>query len=54
MNSSFAVGSFQSLNNLAPWLHVHYRRFIATPDQSAPVPRIGTQVLVGLPLGRLP
>ena len=48
------VGSIHQLNNLAPSLHVHYRRFITTTNQSAPVPRIGTQVLVGLPLGRLP
>jgi len=41
-------------SDLVPWLHAHYRRFTATTDQSAPVPRIGTQVLVGLPLGRLP
>ena len=54
MNSSFAVGSFHQLNNLVPSLHVHYRRFLTTTDQSAPVPRISTQVLVVLPLGRLP
>ena len=40
--------------SLAPSLHVHYRRFITNTDQSAPVPRIGTQILVGLPLGSLP
>ena len=48
------VDSFLQQNNLAPSLHVHYRRFTATTSQSAPVPRIGTQVLVGLPLRRLP
>ena len=38
----------------APSLHAHYRHFIATTSPSAPVPRIGTLALVGLPLGLLP
>jgi hypothetical protein len=37
-----------------PWLHAHYRRFSATTDGSAPVPRIGTQMLAGPPLASLP
>ena len=48
------VGPIQQQDNPVPSLHVHYRRFITTTDQSAPVPRIGTQVLMGLPLERLP
>jgi len=35
-------------------LHAHYRHFFATTSPSAPVPRIGTLALVGLPLGLLP
>ena len=50
----FLVGSFHQQNNPAPLLHVHYRRFLTSTSQSAPVPRLGTQVLVGLPLERLP
>ncbi len=42
------------LDDLAPSLDAHYRHFFATTSQSAPVPRIGTLVLVGLPLGLLP
>src|SRR5262245_60126788 len=38
----------------APSLHAHYRHFYATTSPSAPVPRIGTLALVGLPLGLLP
>src|SRR5512147_888065 len=38
----------------APSLHAHYRHFHATTGPSAPVPRIGTQALVGPPLGLLP
>jgi hypothetical protein len=38
----------------APSLHAHYRHFFATTSPSAPVPRIGTLALVGLPLGLLP
>ena len=38
----------------APSLHAHYRHFLATTSPSAPVPRIGTQALVGPPLGLLP
>ena len=37
-----------------PSLHRHYSDFITTTSDSAPVPRIGTQVLVGSPLERLP
>src|SRR3954454_2869840 len=42
------------LDDWAPSLHAHYRHFFATTSQSAPVPRIGTLALVGLPLGLLP
>ena len=35
-------------------LHIHYRHFVKTTSRSAPVPRVGTQVLVGPPLERLP
>src|SRR4051794_19457943 len=41
-------------SNWAPSLHAHYRHFHATTSPSAPVPRIGTLALVGLPLGLLP
>src|SRR4051794_13973278 len=42
------------LDDWAPSLHAHYRHFHATTSPSAPVPRIGTLALVGLPLGLLP
>ena len=42
------------LGDWAPSLHAHYRHFLATTSPSAPVPRIGTLALVGLPLGLLP
>jgi hypothetical protein len=35
------------LNNAAPSLQPHYRAFITTTGRSAPVPRIGTLILVG-------
>ena len=38
----------------APSLHAHYRHFDATTSPSAPVLRIGTRALVGLPLELLP
>mgnify|MGYP004160663741 CR=1 FL=1 len=38
---------FVSLDDAAPSLQSHYRTFTATTDCSAPVPRIGTQALVG-------
>src|SRR5262249_21064346 len=38
----------------APSLQAHYRPFHATTSPSAPVPRIGTLALVGLPLELLP
>ena len=37
-----------------PSLHLHYRDFNTTARWSAPVPRIGTLILVGPPLGFLP
>ena len=40
--------------DVAPSLHRHYSDFITTTSDSVPVPRIGTQVLVGSPLERLP
>ena len=39
---------------VAPSLHRHYSDCSTTTSDSAPVPRIGTQVLVGSPLERLP
>ena len=36
-----------SLDDAAPSLQSHYRTFITTTGCSAPVPRIGTQALVG-------
>ena len=42
------------LGDWAPSLHAHYRHFHAPTSPSAPVPRIGTLALVGLPLGLLP
>ena len=40
--------------DVAPSLHRHYSDFITPTSDSVPVPRIGTQVLVGSPLERLP
>ena len=40
--------------DVAPSLPRHYSDFLTTTSDSAPVPRIGTQVLVGSPLERLP
>ena len=40
--------------DVAPSLHRHDSDFITTTSDSIPVPRIGTQVLVGAPLERLP
>ena len=37
-----------------PFAPAPLQAFIATTGHSAPVPSIGTLVLVGLPLGRLP
>ena len=37
-----------------PSLHLHYRDFYTTTSWSAPVPRIGTLTLMGLPLEFLP
>ena len=37
-----------------PSLYLHYRDFITTTSWSAPVPRIGTLMLVGSPLAFLP
>src|SRR3989339_272462 len=36
-----------------PSLHPHYRGLFATTLRSVPVPRISTQILVGLPLAPL-
>ncbi len=35
------------LNNATPSLQPHYRTFITTTGCSAPVPRIGTLILIG-------
>ena len=48
------VDRSMKLGDWAPSLHAHYRHFHATTSPSAPVPRIGTLALVGLPLGLLP
>ena len=40
--------------DVAPSLHRHCSDFSTTTSDSAPVPRIGTQFLVGSPLERLP
>lgn len=42
------------MDGVIPSLPSHYKMFFATTDDSAPVPRIGTLVLVGPPLGLLP
>src|SRR5918992_1886617 len=42
------------LNNVAPSLQPHYRAFLTTTRDSAPVPRLGTLALVGQPLELLP
>jgi hypothetical protein len=42
------------LDNAAPSLQSHYRTFLTITGDSAPVPRIGTLTLVGLPLAFLP
>ena len=44
----------QNVDGAIPSLPSHYKTFIATTDDSAPVPRIGTLTLVGPPLGFLP
>jgi len=49
-----AVDLSMKLDSVAPSLQRHYSTFITTARNSAPVPRIGTLVLMGLPLGRLP
>ena len=50
----FRVDSKIELNDAAPLLHSHYKSFNTTTGCSAPVPRIGTLLLVGPPLGVLP
>jgi hypothetical protein len=42
------------LNHVAPSLQPHYRAFLTTTRDSAPVPRLGTLALVGQPLELLP
>jgi len=42
------------LNSVAPSLRLRYRAFFTTARDSAPVPRFGTQALMGLPLELLP
>src|SRR5215472_9060420 len=41
-------------NNAAPSLQLHYRTFITTTSCPAPVPRIGTLVLMGPPIWTSP
>src|ERR1035438_10440081 len=42
------------LDSVAPSLQFHYRTFVTTTRDSAPVPRFGTRALMGLPLELLP
>ena len=42
----FRVDPQARLNDVAPSLHVHYKRFITTTSNSAPVSRIGTLILI--------
>ncbi len=44
----------RNVSDTAPSLRRRYTAFNATTGRSAPVPRIGTQALAGLPLGPLP
>ena len=53
-SSRIAVDLPIKLDSVAPSLQPHYRAFPTTTRNSAPVPRIGTRVLMVLPLGRLP
>src|SRR5271165_1436088 len=46
----FPVDLPVKLDGVAPSLRPRYRAFITTTRDSAPVPRIGTQALMGLPL----
>jgi hypothetical protein len=41
-------------DGVTPSLQPHYRTFLTTTGDSAPVPRFGTRALVGLPLELLP
>jgi hypothetical protein len=45
---------YLKLDDVTPSLRFHYRTFLATTDDSAPVSRIGTLTLVGPPLAFLP
>jgi len=49
-----AVGLSIKPNSVAPSLQCHYSTLITTTRNSAPVLRIGTRVLVVLPLEHLP
>ena len=53
-SSRFRLTKHQNVGDITPSLQSYYKTFSATTGDSAPVPRIGTLVLVGLPLGRLP
>ena len=48
------VDHLSKLDDTAPLLHFHYRSFNAHTGCSVPIRRIGTLILVGLPLGFLP
>ncbi len=50
----FKVAQSFQLNSQAPLLHHHYNDFIALTGLSAPVPCLGTLILVGHPLEFLP
>ena len=53
-SSQFLVGWIFLRADSSPSLHLHYRDFITTTGWSAPVPRIGTLILMGSPLEFLP
>jgi hypothetical protein len=53
-SSRMAVDLSIKPNSVAPSLQRHYSTFITTTRNAAPVLRIGTRVLMVLPLGHLP
>ena len=53
-SSFFKLTYFIKLNNIPPSLQRHYSAFFTTTGYSAPVPCIGTQILMGSPFGLLP
>ena len=53
-SSRFWLLSLSKTDRAPPSLQPQYRTFFATTECSVPVPRFGTQILVGLPLASLP